>query len=395
MTLKRLLIQDLRNLGAVDIYPSSRINLLYGENGSGKTSVLEAINVLAVGRSFRGHKHRALINKEKNAFVLFGRVATDEGLDLPIGISRHLDGSASFKVKGNSVSSVADLANYLPVQVINSDAFSLLDGAPSVRRQFMDWLVFHVEPSFFQLWKDCQHCLKHRNSLLRRDRMAGLKTPNRLELASWDQELASLTEQIHQLRHKWINEFKGFFDSLIAEFVAVDGIGIDYFAGWDIQKPYSETLEAVLGRDFQAGYTQAGSNRADLKIRVHSNDAAEILSRGQQKLLVCALKIAQGLVVSHVTGRKTIYLVDDLPAELDELHRNLLAKWLGAMGTQVFITGVDQASLVATWRSMPEIETKLFHVEQGKVQEITTHEIAEVSIEVPLDELELTNNSDQ
>jgi DNA replication and repair protein RecF len=400
MTLKHLLVQDLRNLSAVDIRPSSRINLFYGENGSGKTSLLEAVNILGVGRSFRGHKHRALINNNRNAFVVFGRVATDDGVDLPIGICRQVDGSANFKVNGEPVSSVADLANYLPVQVINSDAFSLLDGAPTVRRQFMDWLVFHVEPTFFQLWKKCQRCLKHRNSVLRRDRIAHLKEPNRLELASWDHELILLTEQIHRLRGKWIEKFSDFFYQLIQEFVNIDGITIYYFAGWDIQRPYSEILELGTARDFQLGYTQVSSNRADLKIKVNGRDASEILSRGQQKLLVCALKIAQGVVFSRVTGRKTVYLVDDLPAELDLLHRKLLANWLRIMDTQVFVTGVEQKSLVDIWQNIPEIEIKLFHVEQGRVQEvrmqetvasenfaaaeIIVKEIAEASIEPPI-----------
>jgi len=104
---------------------------------------------------------------------------------------------------------------------------------------------------------------------------------------------------------------------------------------------------------------------------VDGQNAAEILSRGQQKLLVCALKIAQGYVFSRLTGRKTIYLVDDLPAELDEKHRNLLAHWLETMNTQVFITGVEREILLSTWQNKPHIETKMFHVEQGKVSLVT------------------------
>jgi DNA replication and repair protein RecF len=373
MTLKRLLIKDLRNLKAVDICPSSRINLFYGENGSGKTSVLEAVNVLALGRSFRGHKHKTLINNGETAFVIFGKVASHDGVDLPLGVSRRTDGSSSFKVNGIVVSSIADLANAFPVQVINSDAFLLLDGPPSVRRQFMDWLVFHVEPTFFQLWKDCQRCLKHRNTILRRDRMAGLKVPNQAELRSWDQELIYLTEQIHVLRERWVERCNKVFYQLIEDYVGIKGINIGYSTGWDSHKSYADALEEATGRDFQLGYTHVGSNRADLKIRVDSHNASELLSRGQQKLLVCALKIAQGFVFSEATGRKTAYLVDDLPAELDVGNRKLLANWLGVMGTQIFVTGVDAAPLLETWHDMPELEIKLFHVEQGNVKEVGTN----------------------
>jgi DNA replication and repair protein RecF len=371
MTLKRLLIQDLRNLISVDINPSDQVNLIFGENGSGKTSLLEAISLLALGRSFRGHKHKALICRDKTAFVVFGRVASVEGAEIPIGINRHTDGTANFKANGDLVSSAADLAGYLPVQVIDAEAFLLLDGAPKVRRQFVDWLVFHVEPTFFQLWKDCQRCLKHRNSLLRRDRMAGLKAPNLVELASWDRELVLLTEQIHRLRARCIDKFNISFCELIKEFVSVDGINISYYAGWDTDRPYGEILESGLERDYQTGYTHVGSNRADLRIKVHTQNAAEILSRGQQKLLVCALKIAQGYVFSQMTGRKTVYL--------DEKHRILLTTWLKIMDTQVFITGVEKEALVATWRDTPESAVKLFHVEQGRVKEVI-----ETLIELPV-----------
>lgn len=364
MTLKRLLVQDLRNLNSVDINPSARVNLIYGENGSGKTSLLEAINVLALGRSFRSHKHKPLINNGRDTFTVFGKVTTDDGAEVPIGINRQLNGEASFKANGILVSSAADLAAYLPVQVINSDTFLLLEGSPKVRRQFMDWLVFHVEPSFFQLWKDCQRCLKHRNSLMRHDRI------DAFELASWDQELAQLTEQIHHLREGCMEQFKTTFYELLEEFISVDGIAIHYSRGWDKDRSYVEVLKSSLERDRQLGYTHSGGHRADLRITVNSQNAAEILSRGQQKLLVCALKIAQGYVFSRMTGRKTIYLVDDLPAELDEKHRALLARWLDKMATQVFITGVEQETLSATWRDKPDLAIKLFHVEQGTVVEI-------------------------
>ena len=145
MTLNRLLIQNLRNLEGVDIAPSAQVNLIFGENGSGKTSLLEAVNLLALGRSFRSHKHKQLIKYHQPSFTVFGRVKIEDGSDVPIGINRTFEGEASFKANGIIVPSAAELATYLPVQVINSETFLLLEGSPKVRRQFIDWLVFHVE----------------------------------------------------------------------------------------------------------------------------------------------------------------------------------------------------------------------------------------------------------
>ncbi len=364
MTLNRLFIQNLRNLEGVDITPSTQVNLIYGENGSGKTTLLEAVNLLALGRSFRSHKLKPLITHNRTAFTVFGKVRVDDGSDVPIGINRTLDGDANFKVNGAMVPSAADLAAYLPVQVINSETFLLLEGSPKVRRQFIDWLVFHVEHAFFPVWKDIQRCLKHRNSLLRRDRI------DPFELAPWDKELVQLTEQIHEFRLGSFRHFQDVFDDLCKEFIKLDGIKLSYYRGWDKDKNYAEVLAAGLERDQRIGYTQSGSHRADLRITIGGQAAAEILSRGQQKLLVCALKIAQGYVFSRITGRKSVYLVDDLPAELDEKHRALLVKWLATMGTQVFITGVEKDVLLSSWLDKPEITLKLFHVEHGRVIEV-------------------------
>jgi DNA replication and repair protein RecF len=363
MTIKRLSIQNLRNLQAVELVPSPRINLFYGENGSGKTSVLEAIHCLALGRSFRSHKHKPLIRHGEETFTVFGRVFC-QGAEVPLGIHRRRDGQSSFKANGIQVSSIAELASYLPVQVINSDSFLLLEGSPKVRRQFIDWLVFHVEPQFFNTWKGVQRCLKHRNTLLRRDRIE----PS--ELAVWDRELVTLSETLHQYRKRSVEQFKGVFLELLESFIRIPGVELSYQRGWDREREYGQVLKAGFDRDFQQGYTHSGCHRADLKITVNGQPAAEVLSRGQQKLVVCALKVSQGYVFGDVTGKRCAYLVDDLPAELDRHHRARLVDWLEKLGGQVFITGVERDALLVDWLGRRHLALKVFHVEQGEVKAV-------------------------
>lgn len=361
MTLLRLSIQYFRNLQAVDLEPSPQVNLFFGENGSGKTSLLEAIHCLTLGRSFRSHKHKPLIRQGESAFTVFGRISSS-GVQVPLGVERHLDGQSTFKANGVQVSSLAELASYLPIQVINADSFQLLEGTPKVRRQFMDWLVFHVEPQFFTTWKGVQRCLKHRNSLLRRDRIDGP------ELAVWDRELARLSHSLDQYRQRSIEHFKSAFLELLASFIRLPGVDISYQRGWDRERDYEDVLKTNFDRDSQQGYTHSGCHRADLRITVNGLPAAEILSRGQQKLVVCALKVAQGHVFGNLTGHQCVYLVDDLPAELDQVHRSRLVDWLERLGGQVFITGVERDALVADWQERPHLARKVFHVEQGAVK---------------------------
>lgn len=362
MPVERLKIQQLRNLNVVDIYPSPQINLFFGENGSGKTSVLEALYVLGMGRSFRSHKHKSLINQGSSEFTVFSSVTLKDG-NIPLGISRNLSGESTIRAGGENLSSIADLTGYLPLQLINADTFLLLEGGPTERRQFLDWLVFHVEPKFFPAWKRQQSCLRHRNSLLRRDRM------DAQELAVWDRELVQLTEKLDVYRESAFNHFLSAFKSLINEFVQLDDLSLVYYPGWNKDKGYAEALTASLDRDLTYGQTHLGSHRADLKLTINGLTAADILSRGQEKLLVCAMKLAQGLVFQRLTGRSAIYLVDDLPAELDDKHRRRLAHWLDQLQTQVFITGITEVDLRVLWNDKDDKQIKVFHVEQGKVSE--------------------------
>lgn len=362
MAVERLKIQQLRNLVAVDICPSPEVNLIFGENGSGKTSVLEALYILGLGRSFRSHKHKSLINRDFSDYTVFSSLRLDQDI-LPLGISRNLQGELVLKANGENVASIADLAGFLPLQLINADTFLLLEGGPVERRQFLDWLVFHVEPRFFPLWKSQQTCLKHRNSLLRHDRI------DVQQLSVWDAELINLTEKIDQYRSVAFDSFINQFQLLINDFVQLEGLTLSYYSGWNKDKSYADALAASRERDILQGQTHVGSHRADLRISLDGLPAADVLSRGQQKLLVCAMKVAQGLVFRALTARKAIFLVDDLPAELDDKHRKMLVHWLERMQTQVFITGVKESDLRMLWQDENK-DVKVFHVEQGRVSEI-------------------------
>jgi len=362
MALSRLQIRQFRNLINVDLSPGTGVNLIYGANGSGKTSLLEAINVLALGRSFRSHKYKALINHQSDQFMIFGRVESLGG-SIPLGIQRSNSGELLLKAQGQAIESIADLAQYLPVLVINSDTFSLLDGTPKDRRHFIDWLVFHVEHQFFAAWKTAQRCLKHRNSLLRRDRM------DPFELSTWDQELVRVSELLNQFRLSVVSIFVDRFNHLANQLESLKGIEIDYYRGWNSEQDYDQVLAHSLDRDKRLGSTHYGIHRADLRITIDGKLAAEVLSRGQQKLLVCALKIAQGQVFNDLKRRKPLYLIDDLPAELDREHRQILVNWLHSLDTQVYISGVELSALETPWRDKPNVKLKMFHVEQGRVIE--------------------------
>ena len=349
----------------VDIELSPRLNVFYGLNGSGKTSLLEAVSILSLGRSFRSRKYKTLINHSADTYTVFGQL-TDQDRDLvPVGVQRDRQGQIQIKKAGKQCSTAAELAESLPVQVMNGHSFGLLEGAPQIRRQFLDWLVFHVEHEFLGVWRNYEKCLKHRNSLLRRDKI------DRLQLSLWDRELAPLATRLDDFRRNTYERLQPEFDLLLNEFEGLQRVSLGYYRGWDKELDFAELLASTQERDMELGYTRQGPHRADLRIRCNKVAAVDELSRGQQKIAVSALMIAQGKVFSQVQMKKQcVYLIDDLPAELDAQFRKTLAQWLSSMNCQVLVTGVERDTLLSAWEEQ-DLETRVFHVEHGTVRHET------------------------
>ena len=359
MSLSRISVTGVRNLQPVTLHPSPRINILYGDNGSGKTSLLEAIHILGMARSFRSARLNPVITHEHTSCTVFGQVEFGTEQTSALGISRERSGDVRIRINGESVRSAAELADTLPLQLINPDSFRLLEGAPKLRRQFLDWGVFHVEPRFLQAWQRLQQALRQRNSWLRH---GTLDAPSQ---AAWSRELTAASEEIDGYRRAYIQALKPVFERTLASLLQLEGFQLSYYRGWDKERSLDDVLAASIERDRIMGHTQAGPQRADLRLRVGSHNAAETLSRGQQKLVVCALRIAQGHLVSDSKRGQCVYLVDDLPSELDDQHRFALCRLLEQLNCQVFITCVDSNVLRVGWRD--DTPVSMFHVEHGAI----------------------------
>ena len=367
MTINKLMVKDVRNIQSLTIIPSPFINILYGLNGSGKTSVLEAIHLLSLARSFRSSRLKPVIQKDKSKLTVFGQLLSENHSLIPVGVSRDInDEFFQIRVAGESLRMTSELAQLLPLQLINPDTFRLLEGSPKVRRQFLDWGVFHVKQrDFLPIWKRAQKALKQRNSLLRHARMRGSSLE--AELAPWDLELAKSADAIDRLRADYFEEFTPVFHQVLEELTDLSKIRLSYFRGWEKERSFHDVLRDNLTRDIQSGYTQSGPQRADIRVRVDGSNAIDTLSRGQQKLVVCAMKLAQGLLHTKTSGKKCVFLVDDLPSELDAVHRQALCKILQNMQSQVFITCVEREALTNCW--LPGVDVKVFHVKQGRIDE--------------------------
>ncbi len=371
MPIRQLQVSGVRNLQPLTINPHPAINFLYGDNGSGKSSVLEAIALLSSGKSFRTTQFKHVLSHQQDRMELMLQLDDDHLGECELHSLRLKSGDQLLKINGSVLTSQAEAAHWLPVQVIEPNTFRLLSGSPEERRQFIDWGVFHVEQGFMENWKTFRQQLKQRNAVLKQKQEEWLSV--------WNPGYIESAEAIDQQRQSYLKRFKPEFERILSQLDDSLEIQLTYYRGWEKDSALSDVLARQQERDLNLGYSQSGPHRAELRIKVDKQPAADILSRGQQKTVVAALKIAQGSLFQKESGRSTIYLVDDLASELDEKHRFALCKLLEDLKCQVFVTSIDKEKLTDIWRPTA---SKVFHVEHGAVRETdqasptakTTHE---------------------
>ncbi|WMQ74761.1 MAG: DNA replication and repair protein RecF [Sodalis sp.] len=358
MALSRLLIRDFRNIASADLSLAADFNFLVGGNGSGKTSVLEAIYTLGHGRAFRSVQSGCVIRHEQSEFVLHGRIDVGEtdARATSVGLLRNRPGDSTVRINGSDGHKVAELAQLLPMQLITPEGFTLLNGGPKYRRAFMDWGCFHNEPGFFTAWSNLRRLLKQRNVALR-------QVSRYQQLRAWDQELIPLANRISQWRSDYSEAIATDISATCAQFLPEFRLDFSFQRGWDKESDFGELLERQFERDRALTYTTLGPHKADFRVRAEGVPVEDILSRGQLKLLMCALRLAQGEFLTHRNGRRCLYLIDDFASELDTERRRLLAERLKATQAQVFVSAVSADQI----RDITDEKGKIFKVEQGKI----------------------------
>ena len=358
MFFSRLDVQGLRNLQAVKLLPHPALNLLYGDNGAGKSSLLEALSLLANGRSFRTHETKKLIHHEQKETVLFSELFKEDKTRR-LGVMRGKSGSSEVRLDGEKPKHQSVITELLPLLVIDPEGFSLIDGGPAERRSFLDRGVFHVEHCFIKSSREYGKVLKQRNQLLR----TGNIDP--AVLAVWDKQFVIYAEQVEQYRCAYVEVFNKVLTSclpLLPE--GISNIELRYYKGW--KEDLATQLKNSITKDCEQGFTRIGPHRADWGIRLEKGLAKDIMSRGQKKQLITLLKICQVLVLKELTAKRVIVLVDDINAELGLEYQEILVKQLIAADTQLFVTGLSGEALRCLFKDQ---EYKMFHVEHGVVKE--------------------------
>lgn len=335
--LQRLVFQGLRNLVAFDWVIDSQCLLITGNNGSGKTALLEGIALLSSGRSFRENRLQRCQQWQTPQLTLYAEVENRLGQQR-LGWQREKQ-QTTLRLNGETAANQAHLAQQLPVQVFSPESQDTLTQGPNERRRFIDWGAFYHQPNFLSAWRHYQHALKQRNHALRQQR------PDR-EIVLWHAPLFEAAMQVHHTRLSYVQTLAEIATPMMAHVSdSLIDIRLDYHGGWESEQDLLTLWQTQLAHDRQLGYTQAGPHRADLKLRLNERDALSVLSRGQQKLLALSLLLAQSQHLAQAIDETPILLLDDLAAELDSEHRSRILQLLPSLKAQTLLTATHATSL--------------------------------------------------
>ena len=386
MSVAKLITQNFRNLDGAALNFHSKLNFFVGDNGSGKSSLLEALFFLGHGKSFRTSKADVLACHDKSHFV----VSVKNGKDCQLGLSRDINsGLTNIKIDGERHSRLSELAKNIAVQIVTPESFKLFFGGPKERRRFVDLGMFHVKHDFSKQWKNFNRVLKQRNACIR---VGAAVSDSGAMLSYWTEQFCKMSLDVALVRQAYVSSLVAELDVWINLLLPnlQNRVTVQYLQGWPLKKELAAVLASNQEREFNYGYSLYGAHKFDVKFLLDKQSLETQLSRGQQKLFLLALTFAQAKLIASVNRVKPILLIDDIGAELDSNSRSMLSLAIEKLECQVFITAIESNVLQPFFDRFCDDEDsnatgfvsdsllsqtsstenyKVFHVKHGKVTE--------------------------
>lgn len=358
MRVTRFQVSGVRRLESVSLEPGPVLNLFVGDNGAGKSSLLEALHLMAYGRSFRGRVRDGLVRTGAEAVEIF--VEWSEGPENRLRRAglRHTGQTWNGRLDGATVTQLGELCAALAVVSFEPGSHALITGGGDTRRRFVDWGLFHVEQEFMPIWRRYARGLKQRNAVLKTGGSAA-------QLDAWDHELAEAGERLTDSRERYLEQLEPVLRSVAAGLVpSLGNLTLDFVPGW--RRSEMSLMDAYLlarERDRMVGYTTVGPHRGDWRVGYSELPQQEPLSRGQAKLTALSCLLAQAMDFAGRRREWPIIALDDLPSELDRRHQQRVLEWVLGSGAQLFITSTEPSAVLQEMG----VDPTLFHVEQGAI----------------------------
>ena len=349
---KHVTINNLRSLEKLCIQPKPGINIIVGANGSGKTSLLEALYIITHGRSFRYRETAPLIREGAAEYIIVAHFSSNHQTEHTIGIQRSKT-EIKVRLDRKPLARRSEIINLLPVLCIDSEVQLLITGRPELRRNFLDTGMFHMEPQYLVYYQQYHRALEQRNAALKN------KQPI---LSGWEEVMQKVAHKLDTLRENYIEQLTHLVQNYMHQWQMDIALDISYQRGWYKDISLIKALHKAYETDIKMKYTSVGPHRADIIIRNQETKSAKRLSRGQLKMVACALYFAQAQLFREQQKKNIVLLFDDLSAELDNKNKSYLLKNISVLFPQTFITALNEQDITDITNAQG-----VFHMEQHEV----------------------------
>ncbi|TGM53677.1 DNA replication/repair protein RecF [Leptospira adleri] len=364
MFLKHLTLQNFRSHEELSLDFHSRLIFFVGDNGEGKTNLLEAICMLSWLKSFRESEDGNLIRWSAENYFLRGRIQENQKESvLEIGYTAKPTVKRKLKFNQEEIKKRTDLIGKFITVLLTPMDLKIIEGGPSERRKFIDAFISSFDPFYLDCLLEYNKILKHRNALL--------KTGNSdsSQLSIWEKRLVEKGTIILNKRKEIVLELNSFYRTNLDKLSGGrDGLTLIYKPDVGNEREFFEKLNRNLGRDLRLGYTSAGIHRDDLFIGIDSRDITEFGSQGQKRSTVIALKAATFNYYKNVLNKTPVLLIDDVIRELDVKRREYFVDLVVNAG-QAFFTTTDLEG-IQDYVGKLEDQKQIFMIKDGEVRSV-------------------------
>ena len=356
MYIKSIKLSNFRNYKQQTIQFNKDINLFFGENAQGKTNILEAIFLCAIGKSFRAKKEKELIFlDEKNANIELNYQKEDrEGF-----IRIDLNDKKQVYINGVKQNKLSDILGIINIVMFSPDDIEILKGGPSKRRRFLNMMISQLRPRYVYCLNMYLKTLEQRNNYLRQ--IEKEKKDQEL-LDIWDEKLVEYANEVFEYRNEFINKIKEKIKKIHFDITrGQEELKIKYLSDCEFSDKFRQELKRTRQSDIERGYTSKGIHRDDIYFFINKKQVNIYGSQGQNRTVILSLKLAELEIVKEEIGEYPILLLDDFMSELDSKRRENFLKYIHH--TQILITCTDLFTIL-------EKKCKTFHIEKGNVEEV-------------------------
>ena len=354
MIIKEIKLDSFRAYEFQEIAINEGINLFYGDNGSGKSSVIESIYFSLTGKSFRTNDTNNLIKKNKTQTQTL--LVFQEGNSIKITKKRE-NRALINKNRGEKTKNFSNLIRKYPNCLIENNEFFFTTSNPEQKRSFLNKTLFYVEHT--------ESLLLNELKKITSQRAACLKNNDNDQIKCWDERLIEIEPKIYLMNENLCEKINKHLknSSLVHCFEEknpwIKELSIEYDRGYDGLSNYSDILSRNFEKDRILKRTTEGPHKRSFNILLNNTDASEILSRGQQKIISIIIHLIQREIIIEHTNLTPILLMDDISSELDKENANLMLKYLINNSVQTIMTSINFSHLA------DHNDVVLFHVEHN------------------------------